>query len=154
MTRRRVADRGPRVGVGVIVRRGDEVLLLHRTGAHGAGSWSTPGGHLDHGETPEQCAARELREETGVEVRDLRFRAITNDIFEPDGRHYVTIWMEGDYGGGEAAVASAREASRVGWFRWSQLPAPLFLPFRNLLAGLGYPRPGTDAAGTGAPSRD
>jgi 8-oxo-dGTP diphosphatase len=129
---------GPRVGVGMIIKRGDEVLLVRRTGAHGADTWSTPGGHLDHGEQPEQCAVRETMEETGVEVRDVRFRGITNDVF-PSGRHYVTIWMEGEYLRGEPTVKALDEVSSVGWFRWDDLPRPLFLPLDNLLAGRCYP---------------
>jgi len=134
---------GPKVGVGVIIRRGDEVLLIRRAGVHGAGTWSTPGGHLELGETPEQCAVREAREETGVEVHDIRFRAVTNDVFGDDARHYVTLWMEGRYLTGEPAVGAAYEMSQVGWFRWDRLPAPLFFPFENLLAGRCYPKEGS-----------
>ncbi len=44
----------PRVGVGIIIRKGDRVLLLRRKNVHGGGSWSTPGGHLDFSESPER----------------------------------------------------------------------------------------------------
>ena len=54
------------VGVGVIVVRGDDVLFELRRGAHGAGTWSFPGGHVDDGESAEACALRELEEETGL----------------------------------------------------------------------------------------
>jgi 8-oxo-dGTP diphosphatase len=128
----------PRVGVGIIVRKGDEVLLLRRKGVHGAGSWSTPGGHLEFGETPEQCAVRETWEETGVEVRDVRFRGMTNDVFEDEGKHYITVWMEAEYSGGEPEVKAAHEMSSVGWFAWDHLPVPLFLALDNLLAGRCY----------------
>jgi len=131
-------DNGPRVGVGIIITRGDEVLLVRRTGTHGADTWSTPGGHLDSSEQLEQCAAREAMEETGVDVGDIRFRAVTNDVF-PGGRHYVTIWMEGEYLGGEPTARALDEVSSVGWFRWKDLPRPLFLPLANLLAGRCYP---------------
>ena len=129
---------GPRIGVGIIITRGDEVLLVRRTGAHGSGTWSTPGGHLDWGERPEQCAAREALEETGVELHHVRFRGLTNDVF-PSGPHYVTIWMEGEYLRGEPTAKALDEVSSVGWFRWDSLPRPLFLPLENLLAGHGYP---------------
>ena len=131
----------PRVGVGVIIRRGKEVLLIRRRGVYGSGSWSTPGGHLDHGETPEQCAVREAMEETGIEVDGVRFRAITNDLFEAEAKHYITIWMEADYLSGEAAVHATYEMSTLRWFRWDDLPSPLFLPLQNLLAGRCYPSP-------------
>jgi 8-oxo-dGTP diphosphatase len=131
----------PRVGVGVIIRREASVLLLRRKYVHGAGSWSTPGGHLDFGETPEACAIREAKEETGLEIAEVNFRAITNDVFEAEGKHYITIWMDGRYTGGEAVVNDSSEMSEVGWFAWDALPQPLFLPFRHLLEGQCYPLP-------------
>lgn len=130
---------GPRVGVGIIIWKGENVLLVRRQGAHGSGTWSTPGGHLDRGETLEQCAVREAREETGVEVDQVRFRAITNDLFEFEDRHYVTVWMEGEYSGGEPVAIATDELSVVEWFHWDELPTPLFLPLENLLAGRCYP---------------
>lgn len=131
---------GPRIGVGVVITRGDEILLMRRSGRHGPGTWSTPGGHLEPGESLEECCAREALEETGIEVGDVRFRAITNDVFE-NGRHYVTVWMEGEYVAGEVPAGATQEASAVGWFPWTDLPAPLFLPFRNLVEGRCYPVP-------------
>lgn len=129
----------PRVGVGVVIRRGDEVLLVRRRAVHGDGSWSTPGGHLDPGETPESCAQREALEETGIELDAVQFRAITNDVFETEGVHYVTIWMEGEYLDGEPTVRAGYELAEVRWFSWDALPSELFLPLSNLLTGRCYP---------------
>lgn len=129
----------PRVGVALIVRRGRDVLLIRRAGVHGHGTWSTPGGHLDPGELPETCARREAREETGVEVGDIRFRAITNDLFESERRHYITIWMEGEFVSNEPAVRAPHEMSDVRWFDIEALPQPLFLSLANLVAGRCYP---------------
>jgi 8-oxo-dGTP diphosphatase len=131
----------PRVGVGIIIRRDEEVLLIRREHVHGSGSWSTPGGHLDFGESPEACGVREAEEETGIVVGNVRFRAITNDIFEAERRHYITIWLEADYREGEPLVNAPHEMSEVGWFRWDDLPSPLFLSLANLLDGRCYPPP-------------
>lgn len=128
----------PRVGVGVIIRREDEVLLVRRKSVHGSGSWSTPGGHLDPGEALEECAAREAVEETGIEVENVRFRAITNDVFDDEEKHYLTVWMEADYRSGEPRLNAAYEMSDVAWFSWDRLPDPLFLPLENLLDGRCY----------------
>src|SRR6185503_2278430 len=84
----------PQVGTAMIITKEDKVLLMKRKGSHGKGTWSTPGGHLEFGETLEECSAREAKEEVGVEVIDVRFRAVTNDIFEETGKHYITVWME------------------------------------------------------------
>lgn len=131
----------PRVGVGVIITRDQQVLLLRRRNVHGAETWSTPGGHLDFGESPEQCAQREVKEETGLDIDTVAFRAITNDVFAAEGRHYITIWMEGRYSGGEPILAAPCEASEIDWFPWDALPQPLFLPLQHLLDGNRYPPP-------------
>jgi 8-oxo-dGTP diphosphatase len=131
----------PRVGVGVLITQGNNVLLAKRLHVHGEGTWSTPGGHLEYGETPEECAIRETREETGIEITDLHFRAITNDVFVAEERHYITIWMEARYKSGEAQVNAPYEMSETRWFDWDSLPEPLFLPLRNLLSGKCYPPP-------------
>ena len=58
----------PKVGVGVAVFQEGRILLGKRKGAHGDGEWGFPGGHLELGETVEECARRELFEETGMQV--------------------------------------------------------------------------------------
>jgi 8-oxo-dGTP diphosphatase len=131
----------PQVGVGVIVTKGSQVLLMRRCGSHSDGTWSPPGGHLEYGESPEACAIREVKEEVGVMITDLAFRAITNDLFEAERKHYVTIWMEGSYVSGEPGMQAPHEMSDVGWFSWDALPEPLFLPLQHLLMGQCYPDP-------------
>lgn len=130
----------PRVGVGVIVRKGGDILLVRRRGVHGEGTWSTPGGHLDAGESLEACAIREAHEETGVEVGEIRFRGVTNDVFESEGLHYLTVWMEGDWQRGEARAIARYELSEVRWFATDDLPDSLFPPLFNLVNGHCLPR--------------
>jgi 8-oxo-dGTP diphosphatase len=129
----------PRVGVGVIVTRSDRVLLIRRVGVHGRGTWSTPGGHLEYGESPEACAIRETKEETGVDITNVRAIGYTNDVFEESGRHYITLWMAGEHRSGEATIAAPYEVAEVGWYAWGALPEPLFLPLWNLIRGKSYP---------------
>ena len=132
-------NQNPKVGVAVIITKDDKVLLMKRKGVHGTGTWTTPGGHLDFGETPEQCGAREAKEEVGLDVGDLRFRAFTNDIFESGGQHYISIWMDGKSASGEPTIAAEEEVAEIGWFAWDALPSPLFLPLENLLKENSYP---------------
>ena len=129
----------PKVGVAVIVMREKQVLLLRRHNSHGAGSWAVPGGHLEFGESPEQCAAREAFEETSLRVSGLRFFALTNDVFEAENKHYITIWMLAEGVDGGIKVNAPEELSEVAWFFWDRLPSPLFLPFQNLLDGKSLP---------------
>jgi len=131
----------PYVGIGVIISKEQQVLLIRRSGAHGEGTWSPPGGHLEYGESPQQCAIREAQEEAGITITNPVFRAITNDVFEEEHTHYLTVWLEGTYVSGEPAIQSLRESSAVGWFSWDALPEPLFLPFEHLLTGQCDPVP-------------
>lgn len=130
----------PQVGTAIIIMKYDKVLLMKRKGPHGAGTWSPPGGHLDFGETPEACAAREAKEEVGLEVRDLQFRGVTNDVFEESDRHYITLWLEAGSFSGEAVIVSEQEVEEIGWFSWEALPQPLFLPLDNYVNRKNYLR--------------
>ena len=145
----------PRVGVGIVVRRGGELLLVRRAGPHGSGTWSTPGGHLDFGEEPAVCAAREAQEETGVAIGPPRLLGITNDVFEETGKHYITLWFEAEHESGEAAALADDELDAVGWFDEEALPEPLFPPLMNLLAGrtLACAGPATTRSSTGCARR-
>lgn len=128
----------PKVGTALIITRDDTILLMKRKGPHGAGTWSPPGGHLDFGETLEGCAAREAKEEVGLEVVDIRFRCVTSDVFEEEGKHYITIWLEGR-AAGDPRIVSEQEVAEIGWFAWDALPEPLFLPLENLVRANSYP---------------
>jgi 8-oxo-dGTP diphosphatase len=127
-----------RVGVSVLVRRGDELLLEKRAHIHGAGTWGPPGGHIDFGETPEHTAQRETREETGVIIANLSFLGMTNDVFEAEQKHYITLWFDAMYQSGEAELKAPEEESEVGWFHQNALPQPLFLPLQHLFEGKVY----------------
>ena len=109
----------PMVGVGVVVLRGDEVLLVRRAKAPAAGAWSVPGGAQELGETAEAAARRELLEETGLAVGALRLVAHVDSIHrDADGRveyHYTILDFAADYAGG-AAVAGD-DVSEVAWVR-------------------------------------
>ena len=132
----------PRVGVGVLVWYDGKVLLGRRRGAHGAASFSFPGGHLDFGESWEACARREVLEETALalEPGSISFAAATNDVFADEAKHYITIFMQARAGSSAAQLKEPDKCEGWAWYSWSDLPRPLFLPIRNLLAS-GYAPP-------------
>ena len=123
----------PKVGIGVIVVKHDEILLGKRKNSHGEGSWSFAGGHLEFGESWEDCARRETIEETGIIIKNIRFAYATNDIFDKENKHYITIFMIADYDSGEVKIMEPEKCEKWGWFKWNELPKPLFLPIVNLL---------------------
>ncbi len=122
----------PKIGVGVIVKRGDKILMGLRKGAHGEGTWSFPGGHLEFNETFDCCTRREVKEETGLEVRETKFVTATNDIMTDDRKHYVTIFMEAIVNGGEPEVCEPDKCERWQWFHPDQMPENIFVPIINL----------------------
>ena len=130
----------PQVGVAVIIEVDGELLLLKRKGSHGEGTWAPPGGHLEFGESIEECAIRETLEETGVAIGNVRFLAITNDIFWSEQKHYLTVWVQCDYESGTATTAYPEKVAEVEWVTWDALPDQLFVPFRNLISGNLYPK--------------
>jgi len=122
----------PKVGIGVIVIRDGKILLGKRKGAHGEGTWSFPGGHLESFETFEDAARREVKEETGIDIASSAVVTVTNDFF-PD-KHYITIYMESRENEGEPNNLEPDKCHGWDWFSWDDLPRPLFLPIKNLLA--------------------
>ena len=75
------------------VENGGRWLMMHRVkkdADENAGKWIGPGGHLLEDETPEECVRREVREETGLELQDLRLRGIITFIL-PDWGNELTF---------------------------------------------------------------
>ena len=121
----------PLVGVGVVFVREDRVFLAKRQGAHGEDTWASAGGHLEWGETLEQCARREAMEELGVTVGGLQFLCISNIIAYD--RHYVDVEFLGDIGDQEPQLAEPEAFSESGWFHLDDLPEPIFEAARYAL---------------------
>jgi 8-oxo-dGTP pyrophosphatase MutT (NUDIX family) len=90
-----------RVATIVLLREDGAVLMQHRDDKPGlprAGMWATPGGHPEPGEPIEQCARRELLEETGYRCDDLRLLAALPDVNDVTGQAYtlVVFWSRYD----------------------------------------------------------
>jgi len=123
----------PGVGVGVFVKKDGQILLQKRIGAHGAHTWSLPGGHLEYGESPEQTAVREAKEELDIDVKNPRVIGLTNDINAGEGKHYITIFVEAEYAGGEPKINEPNKTSEIMWSALDKLPQPLFIPLKNFV---------------------
>jgi len=119
-------DKKPQVGVGVIVKKDDKVLVGKRISAHGTGTWSFPGGHLEFMETLEECAKRETLEENGVSITNCSVSACTETVFEEEGKHYITVFVTADWASGEPQLCEPDKFEEWGWFAWDALPEPLF----------------------------
>ena len=95
----------PWVGIGVVVLRGDEVLLIQRGKAPRLGQWGIPGGAQHVGESVFEAAEREVREETGLAIRPRAIITVVDSVTrDPERRvryHYTLVevladWLEGE----------------------------------------------------------
>ena len=127
----------PRVGVAVLVVREGRVLVGLRKGTHGAGTWAVPGGSLEFGESIEACARREVLEETGLELADVRLGPYVNTIFPDEARHSVTLFVLADAPTHEAELREPEKCAGWEWCAWDALPEPLFATLAQLKAS-GY----------------
>lgn len=123
----------PRIGVGLYIIKDGKVLMGKRKGSFAAGEWCAPGGKVETGEDPEQTAVRETAEETGVQVKDLRFIGYTNDIHEGEAGHWITLNFAADWAAGEVRVCEPDKCEEWVWASWDDLPEPRFLSLRNFI---------------------
>jgi len=124
-----------RVGVGVFVIKNGKFLIGKRAGAHGEGTWALIGGHMEFGESIEDTARREVLEEVGVEIKNVRYVGTTNDneAFKNEGRHYINLYVVSELANGEPVLAEPDKMTELRWCDLDSLPEPLFAPWPKLL---------------------
>lgn len=113
----------PFVGVGVVVFRGDEVLLAQRGKRPRLNTWSIPGGAQEIGETVFEAGIREIREETGLEIEILGLVDVIDSINrDSDGGvqfHYTLVDLMAEWRSGEAKAAD--DVAAVRWVKLDDL---------------------------------
>src|SRR3989338_10125840 len=115
----------PKVGIGVMIIKDGKVLLGKRKGSHGAGEYAWPGGHMEYMESFEQCAKREVMEETGMEIENVRFLRLLN-LKKYAPKHYVDIGLIADWKSGEPKLREPNKCEEWKWFDVERLPLPRF----------------------------
>ncbi|KZL74206.1 NUDIX domain-containing protein, partial [Colletotrichum tofieldiae] len=138
----------PRVGIAAIIQRKDgKIVVGNRESSHGAGTLQLPGGHLEFGESFFTCAERETLEESGLRVRGVKVAAVTNDVYEDLGRHYITIFVRCEMEDADAEPVNLEPEKCSGWYwkTWQEVreineaakagngSVKLFLPLQHLV---------------------
>ncbi|TEY74895.1 hypothetical protein BOTCAL_0068g00220 [Botryotinia calthae] len=152
-----------RVGVGVFILHPSSTpsnplfLMGKRLVPHGHDQWANPEGHLEFGETLEECAVREVLEETGLVFQkdEIKFLTATNSLMEAgprrdgkegmEGKHYVAVWMVGTWDGKGEGPRNLEGDKNGEWEwvgleetrEWAGVDGMLFQPVIDLLRERG-----------------
>jgi 8-oxo-dGTP diphosphatase len=123
----------PRIGVACVVQKDGAILLGQRKGAHGVGCFAVPGGHLEFGESIQDCAERELLEETGIKALSSRLGPWVENIMDEGKKHYITVFVFIDHFSGDPLLLEPDKCEGWDWIEWTNLPSPLFAPLASFL---------------------
>jgi ADP-ribose pyrophosphatase YjhB (NUDIX family) len=111
--------RNPVPAAGVILERAGEVLLVRRRFEPRAGAWCLPAGFMEYDETPEHCAVRETREETGLTVRLTGLFGVYAGFDDPRVRAVLILYTAERAGG---RLKPGDDAIETRWFPLARLP--------------------------------
>jgi ADP-ribose pyrophosphatase YjhB (NUDIX family) len=129
--------RNPAPAAGVLLLRRGEVLMVRRRFAPRVGAWCLPAGFLEYGETPEHCAVRELREETGLRARLTGLFGVYAGFDDPRVRAILILYMAERTSG---RLSPGDDATEAKYFPIARLPRSIaFASHRQALREI---RPG------------
>lgn len=113
-----------RIGVIVLVFKDNKVLFGKRKSKLSTDTYGVPGGHLEYMESFEDCARREVREETGIEIENIRFLFVGNTKhFTP--KHFVNIGVVADWKSGEVQNLEPDKCEGWQWYDLDKVPDPI-----------------------------
>lgn len=126
----------PKVGIGGIIIKDRKILLSKRKGEgkFGQGTYGTFGGHLEFGESFEDCLKREAMEEMGIEIKVGDFICVSNLI---DGNHhYVDLVFSVEIVNGDPKIMEPEKHESLEWHDLDKLPENIFCSIEKALKSL------------------
>jgi 8-oxo-dGTP diphosphatase len=115
---------GPRVTVDAVLLSDNAVLLVKRKNLPYKDMWALPGGFVEYGETTEEAVAREVREETGIEMKITRLVGVYSDPGRDPRGHTISVVYEGIIATGEPIAGD--DAKEVKFYNTKSLPVLAF----------------------------
>lgn len=115
----------PGVGTGLAILRDGKLLLYRRMRPPEAGHWNIVGGKVDHMEHSAAASRREAEEETGLAIGSVEFLLVSEQVFEADRHHWISVIYKTSDISGEARVTEPEKLPEFGWFALDSLPSPL-----------------------------
>lgn len=118
----------PRVGVGVIIINNEGAVLIGKRKSSHAPFYSIPGGHLEMGETFEQAAIREIKEETNLTIINPKVICVTNNLetYSLEGVHYISVILSVNEFVGKLKNMEPEKNEEWLWCDPQKLPQPHF----------------------------
>lgn len=116
--------KGVRAGISMLIFKDGKVLLGKRKGSWASGEYGNPGGWLEPLEGFEEAAKRELREECGIEIGNIRFSSVAN-ITHYAPHQAILINLIADWVSGEVETLEPEKCEGWGWYDLDALPEPL-----------------------------
>jgi len=123
-----VTYRNPFPTVDIIIRQGDSIVLIERKNE--PRGWALPGGFVDYGESLEDAAMREAKEETGLDLFNLRQFGAYSDPGRDPRQHNISVVFTAR---GEGTLQGGDDAARAKLFPLDDLPSPLCFDHARIL---------------------
>jgi len=118
----------PTVGLGIIIVNEEGNILVGKRKGSLAPKYSIPGGNLEIGESFEGGAIREVKEETNLDITEIKVIAVTNNLetYKEEGKHHISIVLLATKYSGELKNTEPQKIESWNWVDPKKLPEPHF----------------------------
>lgn len=116
-----------RIRIALVILKDNKILLLQHY-KNGKKYWLLPGGGLQYGETIENCAIRELKEETNLDIKLNKLLLISESIPPDKHRHIVNLYFQAIIISGKLKLGAEKPLNDIRFFELSELNELIFYP--------------------------
>ena len=121
----------PRVAVAILIKNGNQVLLVQRSYDPNKGDWTLPSGFVDAGEDPKHAARRECLEETGLLIKEIQLLDVLFSQEHPRGASILILYRAQVESG---QLVAGDDANQAKFYEIDDLPSLAFASTQNILA--------------------